>query len=74
VIDANPQIPLHSDEGVAKGIFLKTNPVIFHIMIIGAGLFYQASVPIRSKVKLNAKKTRDVAEEMENLILRAIKR
>jgi len=70
------------DEGVEKGVFVETNPFILHMMVIGAVMFYQASVPIRARLdwipgrvkELNAKTTHEVAEEIENLILRAIKR
>jgi AcrR family transcriptional regulator len=69
-------------EGVRKGIFIDTNPFILHMMVIGAVLFYQASVPIRARLdwipgrvrELDAKTTWEVAEDIENLILRAIKR
>ena len=70
------------DEGVEKGVFIETNPFILHMMVIGAVMFYQASMPIRARLnwipgrvkQLNTKTTREVAEEIEHLILRAIKR
>jgi len=70
------------DEGVEKGVFVETNPFILRMLVIGAVMFYQASVPIRARLdwipgrvkRLNTKTTQEVAEEIEHLILRAIKR
>jgi TetR/AcrR family transcriptional regulator len=70
------------DEGFEKGVFIETNPFILHMMVIGAVMFYQASIPIRARLnwipervkQLNTKTTREVSEEIEHLILRAIKR
>ena len=70
------------DEGVEKGVFVETTPFILHMMVIGALMFYKASAPIRDrldwipeKVKvLDAKISGGVSEEIEDLILRAIKR
>jgi len=70
------------DEGVEKGVFVETTPFILHMMVIGAVMFYQASAPIRARMdwipervkQLNTKTSREVAEEIEQLILRAIKR
>ena len=70
------------DEGVEKGVFVETTPFILHMMVIGALMFYKASAPIRDrldwipeKVKLlDAKISGGVSGEIEDLILRAIKR
>jgi TetR/AcrR family transcriptional regulator len=70
------------DEGIEKGIFIETNPFVLHMMVIGAIMFYQATSPIRNRLawmsehvkRLNEKTTGEVAEEIEHLILRAIKR
>jgi TetR/AcrR family transcriptional regulator len=70
------------DEGVKKGVFIRTNPFVLHMMVIGTVMFYQASAPIRAKLDriprqikhLNTKKTSDISEDIEQLILRAIGR
>jgi TetR/AcrR family transcriptional regulator len=70
------------EEGVQKGAFVETNPFILHMMVLGAVMFYQASVPIRARFDglsgrmkhLNAKKPGDISEDIECLILKAIKR
>lgn len=70
------------NEGTEKGVFVETTPFILHMMVIGALMFYKASAPIRArldwvpeKVKmLDVKISGGVSEEIEDLILRAIKR
>lgn len=70
------------DEGVRKGVFVETNPLVLHMMVIGAVMFYQASVPIRARFdglpgrikQLNTKKPGDISEDIERLILKAVKR
>jgi len=69
------------DEGIKQGIFIKTTPFILHMMVIGTVMFYKTSGPIRARLDwipesvkhLSADLTGEVAEEIENLILRAIK-
>ena len=70
------------DEGIKQGIFIETTPFILHMMVIGTIMFYKASGPIRARLdwipesvkQLNVEITGKVAEEIEELILRAIKR
>lgn len=70
------------DEGIEQGIFIETNPFVLHMMVIGAIMFCQATIPVRKKLawisehvkQLNEKTTGEIAEDIEHLILRAIKR
>lgn len=70
------------DEGIKLGVFIKTTPFILHMMVIGTLMFYKASGPIRARLnwipesvkQLNVEITGEVAEEIETLILRTIKR
>jgi TetR/AcrR family transcriptional regulator len=69
-------------EGVDKGIFIETVPFLIHIMVIGAMITYKTSAPIRSKYgwlpasvkKLDDRISGNIAGEIENLILRAVKK
>ena len=70
------------EEGAKQGVFIETIPFIVHSMVIGCVIFYKASDPVRSKYaafpealkKLDKKISGSVAEEIEKLILRAIKK
>ncbi len=70
------------DEGVRTGTFIKTVPLIVHMMIIGAIVFFKMSSPIRAKVaplvatfdEMNANVSGDMAAEIEMLILNAVRK
>jgi TetR/AcrR family transcriptional regulator len=70
------------DEGVERGIFIETDPFVLHMMVIGTVMFYKASVPIRARLdqiperlkRLNTKTAEEISRDIEELILRAIKR
>ena len=70
------------NEGVKKGIFVETIPFLIHIMIMGAMITYKTSAPIRARYnwlpagikKLDDRISGDVAGEIENLILKAVKK
>jgi len=70
------------EEGAKKGVFIETIPFIVHSMVIGGVMFYKASDPVRSKhaafpetvKKLDKELSGSVAEEIEKLILRAVKK
>ena len=70
------------EEGEREGVFIKTVPFIVHSMVIGCLMFYKASDPIRSKYavfpealkKLDKKVSGGVADELEKLVLRAVKK
>jgi TetR/AcrR family transcriptional regulator len=70
------------EEGAKQGVFIETIPFIVHSMVIGGVMFYKASDPVRSKhpafpetvKKLDKELSGNVAEEIEKLILRAIKK
>ena len=70
------------DDGLRSGIFIKTVPLIVHMMIIGAIVFFKMSSPIRAKFaplvapfdKMSANVSGDVAAEIEMLILNAVKK
>mgnify|MGYP001052245650 FL=1 len=70
-------------EGAAQGVFIETIPFIVHSMVIGGVMFYKASDPVRSKYaiffpesvkKLDNKLSGGVSEELEKLILRAVRK
>jgi AcrR family transcriptional regulator len=70
------------DGGVRSGIFIKTVPLIVHLMIIGAIVFFKMTSPIRAKVapmvdtfeKMTTNVSGQVAAEIEMLILNAVKK
>ena len=70
------------DDGVRSGIFIKTVPLIVHMMIIGAIVFFKMTSPIRAKVaplvdtfeKMTTNVSGQVAAEIEMLILNAVKK
>ena len=70
------------EEGEREGVFIKTIPFIVHSMVIGCVMFYKASDPIRSKYaafpealkKLDKKLSGSAADELEKLVLRAVKK
>jgi len=70
------------EEGAKQGVFIETIPFIVHSMVIGGVMFYKASDPVRSKYaafpetvkKLDKELSGNVAEEIEKLILRAVKK
>ena len=70
------------DAGVRSGVFIKTVPLIVHMMIIGAIVFFKMTSPIRAKPaplvatfdKMNTNISGQVAVEIEMLILNAVKK
>ena len=69
-------------EGVEKGIFIETVPFLIHIMVIGAMITYKTSAPIRARYswlpagirRLDDRISGDIAGEIENIILKAVKK
>jgi len=70
------------EHGVKEGVFIETNPFIIHMMATGAMAFYKVSEPLRTRylslhkdlqAKFN-KFPRTAAQEIEELILRAVKK
>jgi len=63
-------------EGARKGVFIKTSPVVFHLMVMGCFALYKTSVPIRARVTtLVGKKALEgdnvagkIASEVERII------
>ncbi|NLD39398.1 MAG: TetR/AcrR family transcriptional regulator [Desulfatiglans sp.] len=69
-------------EGVSKGVFINTNPVILHMMIVGFMMFFRTTEPVRKRYfarlpeqarSLNDKSVSEAVDEVEMLVLRAIK-
>ncbi|MBN1906858.1 MAG: TetR/AcrR family transcriptional regulator [Deltaproteobacteria bacterium] len=69
-------------EGVNKGAFIKTNPVILHMMVVGFMMFFRTTEPVRKRYFerlpedvriLNEKSISEGVNEVERLVLRAIK-
>ena len=70
------------DDGAREGSFIKTVPLILHMMIIGAIVFFKMSSPIRAKLaplmatfdEVDPNVSGDVAAEIEMLILNAVRK
>ncbi len=69
-------------EGVSKGVFKNTNPVILHMMIVGFMMFFKTTEPVRKRYcamlpeqarSLNEKSITDAMKEIERLVLRSIR-
>ena len=70
------------EEGVKKGVFIELNPLILHLMIAGGTIFYKTaeSIGTRQAVanelpkKLHKTISGDIAQEIEKIVLRAIRK
>jgi AcrR family transcriptional regulator len=73
------------DDGVRSGTFIKTVPLVVHMMIIGAIVFFKMSSPIRAKFaplvaafdkfdKMSTNVNGEAAAEIEMLILNAVRK
>ena len=70
------------EDGASSGAFIKTVPLIVHMMIIGAIVFYKLSSPIRAQLaplmptldKMNTNASGEVTAEIEMLILSAVRK
>ena len=70
------------EEGVKKGVFIEMNPLILHLLIAGGSIFYKTAEAIGTKQavanKLPEKWQKtisgDLAQEIEKIVLRAIKK
>lgn len=70
-------------DGIKKGIFIKTDPLIIHMMVVGFMMFFRSTHPLREKL-FSAKpdivgghKNKTIGEgmrEIEKLILKALKK
>ena len=69
-------------DGETKKVFTKTNPFLLHMMIVGTGVFYRMSGPIRSSQtiipesfrKLDETVSKDIGKEIERIILNGIRK
>lgn len=69
-------------EGEEKGVFIKTNPFLIHMMIVGTTVFYKMSAPIRTNKSLFSESTKKldknlsggVDKEIEKLLLKLLKK
>ena len=67
-------------EGIDKGVFIETKPLIVHMMIIGTTVFVKRSAPIRAKFDSQADRPLPVdldldlnaVNEIETLVLNAV--
>ena len=67
-------------EGIDKGVFIETEPLIVHMMIIGTTVFVKRSAPIRAKFDSQADRPLPVdldldlnaVNEIETLVLNAV--
>ncbi|MBW2064382.1 MAG: TetR/AcrR family transcriptional regulator [Deltaproteobacteria bacterium] len=70
------------EEGVKKGVFRRTNPLIVHTMIVGAILLHRRIQVISPTIRSMPKKMkgmiledpRDIADRVYELVLRAVRR
>ncbi|MEJ2220743.1 MAG: TetR/AcrR family transcriptional regulator [Desulfobacterales bacterium] len=70
------------EDGAGSGAFIKTVPLIVHMMIIGAIVFFKLSSPIRAQLaplvptldKMNTNVSGEVTAEIEMLILSAVRK
>lgn len=69
-------------KGVEKGLFIKTSPLIVHMMIVGFMMFFRATEPARKRYEaalpdsariFGNKSIGEGMKEIEKLVLRAIK-
>ena len=68
--------------GEKSGVFVQANPFIVHMMILGAAAFYKNMASVRKRHpafpedlrKLDKKLSGGLAEEIERLVLRAVKK
>ena len=69
-------------EGEKKGVFIKTNPFLIHMMIVGTTIFYKMSAPIRTQKtifpeslrKLDKHAAGDMDQEIETLLSKVLKK
>jgi AcrR family transcriptional regulator len=69
-------------EGEKKGVFIKANPFLIHMMIVGTTIFYKMSAPIRTKQtifseslkKLDKHVSGDMDKEIEKLLSKVLKK
>ena len=69
-------------EGEKNGVFIKTNPFLIHMMIVGTIIFYKMSAPIRTKQtifpeslrKLDKHVSGDMDKEIEKLLSKVLKK
>ncbi len=70
------------DQGVRSGMFVKTLPLIIHMMIIGSSAFYKSSEPVRTRYSAltNLVNLSDIdlkghfGDEIEKIIISALKK
>jgi TetR/AcrR family transcriptional regulator len=70
------------DEGVKEGVFIKMDPVVVHLMVIGAMLIHNGALPVKKTISQmmsgKQKKPEDVpfehfVSEIQKIALRALK-
>lgn len=70
-------------EGVTSGSFIKVDALALHMMIMGAIVFYKASVPVRKKhfslvnkniMSNNEYSPNNFVKEIEKVVIRAVKK
>lgn len=69
------------EDGVQKGVFIETNPIILHFMLAGTMVFYHKTRALREKygglnerlADIDQKFPRSVNQEIERLVMRAIR-
>ena len=70
------------EEGVKKGVFIELNPLILHLMIAGGTIFHKTAESIWTKQAVENKLPEkwqktisgDLAQEIEKIVLRAMKK
>ncbi len=69
-------------QGEREGVFIKASPILVHMMLIGGIVFFKTTVPVRKRVVAFPEAVRNmdemvsgrISEEVEKLVLRAIRK
>ena len=69
-------------EGAKQGVFVETNPFMVHMMVLGTVIFYKNMKSVRDKhpafpetlKRLDKERPGGLAEEIERLVLKAVKK
>jgi len=69
------------EEGEQSGVFIRTNPIFVHMMIVGTVIFYKMSSPVRISIdqatdvlkKMNIDPSEDPGPILEDYILKMVK-
>lgn len=70
------------DDGITKGVFVRTDPLLLHLMVVGVMVFFRVSMPMRKKFSsilpddlrgIEKRSFENMVTELEKMVLRAVK-